>query len=116
MTATLGAHPPRIDLVVHAGEPVDFTVPVLDDAGVAVPSLSGWTAAAQIRTAPDSPTVLATLTAAVVGVTVRVTAPVADTAGWTWNTARWDLVLTSPTAVPHVLCAGWVRIYPTITH
>lgn len=112
---TVGAHPPKIDLVVHGGEPVDFSVPVLDAARAPVTSLAGWTAAAQIRLSADSP-VLATLTTAIEGSTVRVTATAAATAAWTWHSGQWDLILTSDAAVPHILCAGWVRLYPTITH
>lgn len=114
MTVTLGAHPTRIDIDVHAGEPVDFTVPVLDAAGVAQ-SLSGWSAAAQVRASADGP-VLHTFTTTIDGTAVRVTATAAATAAWTWPAGQWDLVLTSPTSVPHVICAGWVRVYPTITH
>ena len=115
---TVGTHPSRVDLAVHAGEPVDVTIPVLDgDTGLPVTSLNSWTVAAQVRAASGEP-VLATLTAAVEGVTVRITATAAATAAWAWPSpsAQWDVVLTSPTAVPHVLCAGWVRLYPTITH
>ncbi len=117
MSITVGAHPSRFDFVVHAGEAVDFTISDLTSNGAAVTSLTNWTAAAQIRTAPDSPTVLATLTAVVDGLTVHVTATAAATAAWAWpgNSAQWDLVLTSPALVPHILCAGWVRLYPSIT-
>jgi hypothetical protein len=116
VTTTIGTHPARVDLAVHVGEPVDFTIPVLDAAGVAVTSLTNWTTAAQIRATPGG-AVLATLATAVDGVTVRVTATAADTTGWSWpaSSAPWDLVLTSPALVPHILCAGWVRLYPSIT-
>lgn len=111
----IGAHPPRVDLVVHSGEPVDFTVPVLDDVGLPVTTLIGWTAAAQIRATPDGP-ILATFTATIVGVTVRITATKEQTVAWTFVAAQWDLIMTSPTGTPSPLCAGWVRLYPTITH
>ena len=111
---TLGTHPPRIDLTVRAGEPVDFTVPVLDETGVAVSSLTGWTPTAQVRAATGQP-VLATLTCTVAGGSVQVTATGVDTMAWSWTSAQWDLVLTSPAGVPHVLCGGWIRLYPTIT-
>lgn len=114
---TLGGHPDRLDLTVHAGQPVDFTIPILDAAGAAVTTLSGWTAAAQIRATADGP-ILHTFTATIDDddLTVRVTVTPADTAAWTWTVGQWDLVLTSSVSVPHVLCAGWVRVYPTITH
>jgi hypothetical protein len=112
---TVGTHPPRVDLTVHAGEPVDVSIPVLDGStGLAVSTLAGWTAAAQVRGTPDGP-VLHTFAPTVEGTSVRVTASAAATAAWTFTTARWDVVLTDTAAVPHVLCAGWVRIYPTIT-
>jgi hypothetical protein len=112
---TIGTHPPRVDLTVYAGEPVDFTIPVLDAAGAPVSTLSGWTAAAQVRVDPTGP-VLHTFTALLTGAQARVTATPGQTAGWVFATARWDLILTAPDATPHVLCAGWIRVYPTITH
>jgi hypothetical protein len=111
----IGKHPARVDLVVYAGEPVDFTIPVEDDGGAAVSNLSGWTAAAQVRGDPDGPQ-LAALTAAITGTNAQVTATPAATATWSFTSARWDLILTAPDATPHVLCQGWVRVYPTITH
>jgi hypothetical protein len=110
----LGTHPPRVDLTVHAGEPVDFTIPVLDAAGAPVVSLTGWTAAAQIRATPAGP-VLHAFTAAINGASARVTATPADTAAWGFTSAQWDLLLTAPDSTPHILCAGWVRVYPTVT-
>ena len=106
MTAPIvvGAHPERIDLDVRVG--VDFTAPVLDAAGVGVTSLAGWTVAAQIRAGSSSP-LLGEFTVTIVGTSVHVTATAATTAAWDWDAARWDL---------HVLCAGWVRLYRTITH
>lgn len=117
MTTTLGTHPPRIDLVVHAGEPIDFTVPILNEDGSAVTfSLAGWTPTAQIRVAAGQP-VLATLTCTIIGTSVAVTATGAETAAWSWpsSSGQWDLVLTSPAGIPHILCGGWVRLYPSIT-
>lgn len=112
---TIGAHPAQVDLTVHAGEPVDFTVPVLNSDGTAVSGLSGWTATAQARATADGP-LLHTFAAAVDGATVRVTAAAAETSGWTFTRAQWDLLLTAPDSTPHVLCGGWIRVYPTITH
>jgi hypothetical protein len=116
LITTLGAHPDRVDLTVHAGERIDFSIPVLDADGAAVTSLAGWDPAAQVRAAPGG-NVLATFATSIEGVTVRVTATSADTAAWAWpvSSAQWDLVLTSPDGVPYILCAGWVRLYPTIT-
>ena len=111
---TLGAPPARLDVDVRAGEPIDFSVPVLDAAGVAL-SLTGWTGAAQVRASAAGPLLHAFTVALGVG-EVRVTATGVQTAGWTWRAACWDLVLTDPFGVSTLLVAGWVWLYPTITH
>lgn len=116
----IGTHPPRVNLTVHAGEPVDFTVPALNgDTGLPVATLAGWTAAAQIRVNQQpGAQLLHNLTVAIEGVTVRVTATSAQTLTWTaWGktSAPWDLILIDTTDTPHVLCAGRVRVYPTTT-
>lgn len=117
MTDTVGTHPARLDLTVHAGEPVDVSISVLDALGVPVPNLTGYTAAAQAR-AGDGPDAALLHTFAVtfdVGA-VRVQADGDATAAWTFLSAPWDLVLTAPGGSRSVLVAGWVRRYPTITH
>ncbi len=116
MTAPLviGAHPERIDLDVRVG--VDFTAPVLDAADLPVSSLAGWTVAAQIRASAGGP-LLGELTVVIDNTSVHVTAAAATTAAWTFDAARWDLVLTNPGGIPQPpICAGWVRLYRTITH
>lgn len=108
----LGAHPARLDLVVHTGDPVDFTVPVLDTLGV-TPSgwPSGWTAAAT-ATAPDG-TVLHTFTATLTSTTVEVAATGAQTAAWAWSAyaARLKVTVTPPAGAAETVGLGWVRLY-----
>lgn len=113
MITTVGRNPSRIDIEVDAGEPVDFTVPVLDGAGAAQP-LSGWVLAATVRRDPASP-VLDTFTATAETGGIRIYAPGEDTASWVgWPTlsAPWTLWLTPPASQPYLFAVGWVRVTP----
>lgn len=114
---TIGAEPERIDIDVHPGERVDFTVPVYDSTG-ALQNATGWTVLAQVRHSPTDAVLYAfTLAAGASG--VRVQAPEADTASWaSWapSTVPWDLWVTPPANPPFVLAAGWVRVESTISH
>ena len=111
LTTTIGREPARIDIDAVCGEPVDFTVPVLDATGAAE-DLAGWTLLGQIHVGE---TVLYTFTteeaASDGGVTV--TAPGADTEAWAdWSvpSARWSLWFTPPASQPYLFAAGWVRV------
>lgn len=108
-----------LDVTVHAGEPLDVSVPVLDAAGLPVALSGGWTATAQIRHNPRGD-LLHTFTPAVEATSVRLTATAVQTRGWadTWATplAAWDVVLTDPAGTPHVLGPGRIQVISTITH
>ncbi len=106
----LGAHPARLDLVVHPGDPIDFSVPVLDADGAAQ-SLAGWGVAAT-ASAPDG-TVLHTFSTSISGTSIRVQATAAETRAWLWNVYAARLVVTG-TPVSEVaveLAVGWIRLY-----
>jgi hypothetical protein len=77
----LGAHPQRLDLTMHAGDPIDVAIPVLDSDGVSV-SLSGWSAAAGAYDTGGA--VLWDFTPTVVSNAIRVTATSAQTGSWAW--------------------------------
>lgn len=114
---TVGADPARIDIEVYPGEPVDFTVPVPDSAGVAQ-DVSLWTVSAQARAA-RSTAVLHTFTLdpGEDGVTVTVTEDeTASWAAWSVPSARWDLWVTPPGGDATPLATGWVRVKATVTH
>jgi hypothetical protein len=105
----------RQDVTVRSGEPVDFTVSVLDALGP-VASLAGWSAAAQVRAShADDAELLFEFDVTIEGLLVRVQAAPADTLAWTFRTAPWDLVLTDPDGVRSALLEGWVRHRPTRT-
>lgn len=106
----LGQHPARLDLAVHPGDPIDFTVPVLD-ADDAAQDLSGWAVAAT-ATAPDG-TVLHTFTTTVSGTSIRVQASTAETRAWLWSVYAARLVVTgTPVAEAAIeLATGWIRLY-----
>jgi hypothetical protein len=107
----IGAHPQRLDLYVHAGDPVDVAIPVADSLGVAV-SLSGWTCAA--RAYDPSGTVLWDFSPTIVSNQIRVTATSAQTATWTWlpYAARLVVTATPPAGAPMPITTGWIRFYP----
>jgi hypothetical protein len=108
---TVGREPDRIDIELAAGEPVDFTVPVLDAAGAAQ-DVSAWTVVATIR-AGRGGTTLYTFTPTLSVAGVRLAATGATTAAWaTWpvSVARWTLWVTPPGGEPDPLAAGWVRV------
>jgi len=106
----LGAHPARLDLVVHPGDPVDLLVPVLDGDGEAQ-DLSGWSVAAP-ATDPNG-TVLHNFTTAISGTSVEVSASTAETRAWAWSGYAARLVVTgTPVAEAAVeLAVGWIRLY-----
>lgn len=108
----IGFHPQRLDLTVHAGDPIDVSIPVLDGLGVAVP-LAGWSAAAFAYQFIGGP-VLHTFTVAIVSDKVRVSATSAQTAAWSWPVyaARFVVTATPPAGTPIPITLGWIRFYP----
>jgi hypothetical protein len=106
-----GYHPQRLDLTVHAGDPIDEAIPVLDGLGAAV-SLAGWSAAAVAETVDG--TVLHTFTPTIVSDQIRVAATSAQTRAWNWSVyaARLTVTGTPPAGSPITLGSGWIRFYP----
>jgi len=120
---SIGAEPARHDIETCPGEPVDFTIPVLDAAGAAQP-LAGWTLEARSGPLWTSPA-LHTLTLDAVaptgtpgepgydpgGIRVSATGDHTETwAEWLVPVARWSLWLTPPASQPYLFAAGWVRL------
>jgi len=106
-----GYHPQRLDLTVHAGDPIDEAIPVLDGLGAAV-SLAGWSATARAEQVDG--TVLHTFTPSIVSDQIHVAATSAQTAAWTWPVyaARLTVTATPPAGSPFPLVQGWIRFYP----
>jgi hypothetical protein len=117
MTAqTVGTPPQQIDINVAAGEPIDFTVPVLD-ADDDVVDVTGWTGLAQIRPHAGG-ALLHTLDCATSADGVQVTADSDDTAAWAaWRDpmARWDLWVVPTSEDPRPLARGRVFVRSPIT-
>jgi hypothetical protein len=116
MAQTVGNLPDDVDVEVYAGEPVDFTVPVLDD-DAAEQDVTGWTGTAQVRRYPGGP-LLHTWTLALSDAGVQVTATGEQTAAFTsWPTrqARWDLWVTEPDEDPRPICRGRVIVRSRIS-
>lgn len=110
---TLGVHPARLDLVVHPGDPVEFSTSVLADDGD-VADLTGWAVAAT-ATAPDGQ-LLHTFTASAPSPTsgvIDVAATPTETAAWAWSVyaARLAVTATPPGGSPLPITTGWVRLY-----
>lgn len=106
----LGAHPQRLDLAVHPGDEVNFTVSVLNAAGAAQ-DLTGWTVAA---TATDPNGVLLhDFTTTIVGTSIRVFASTAQTRAWLWPVYAARLVVTGtpPSEAAVDIANGWIRLY-----
>lgn len=107
----LGAHPARLDLAVHSGDPVDFTVTVLDDTGGAV-DLSGWDVSATATAADGTVLHNFTTTGSSAGV-VEAAATEVETAAWAWSVyaARLVVSVTPPGGSPIPQTVGWIRLY-----
>ena len=116
MAQTVGVRPQEIDIDLAAGEPIDFTVPVLDDAVQPV-DVTGWTGVAQVRPHAAGK-LLHTLALVLSSSGVRVTADTEDTAAWAlWRSplARWDLWVTEPSEAPRPLARGRVFVRSPIS-
>ena len=108
----LGAHPTRLDLCIHPGDPIDVRVPVLDGAG-ATPNTwpTGWTAAA-IATSPDGQ-LLWSFTPTFTSTAVEIAATPAETGTWAWTgyAARLVATVTPPGGAASEIAVGWIRLY-----
>lgn len=105
-----GAHPQRLDLYVHPGDPIAVSMPVLNAAGAAQP-LSGWAAAATV-TAPDGQ-LLHDFAPAIVSDQIQVVATPQQTAAWAWPVyaARLTITATPSGGGPMPVALGWIRLY-----
>jgi len=107
----IGRHPQRLDLTVHAGDPIDVAIPVYDNTGAAV-TLTSWTCAAHALDVNN--TVLWDFAPTIVSNQIRVTATSAQTGGWTWTPYAVRLVVTAtpPGEAAISIATGWIRFYP----
>jgi hypothetical protein len=108
----IGTHPLRLDLSVHAGDPLDHYIPVRDAAGVLL-DLTSWSASATVLTADGG--TLATLDIVHDATGLTVLADEADTAAWlgVWPTySPWRIRAAHPSGEPIFRAAGWVSLYP----
>lgn len=108
----IGAHPARLDLTVHAGDPVDTLVAVLESDGDSQ-SLDGWTVTAKALD-PTNGTVLHTFTTTGVAGSIRITATPAETRAWSWTYYAVPLEVTAapPAGAASPITAGLLRFYP----
>ena len=104
----------RFDLIIEQGADYEATIPVLDEAGQPQ-TLTGWTAAGQIRAGYASTTALATLdlTAGATDIILRV--PAATSAAWGFRLARYDVEVVAPGGATTRLVEGAVVVRPEIT-
>lgn len=108
---TLGAHPTRLDLTVHAGDPVGVSIPVLDGEGTAQ-SLVGWTCAA--HAIDTGGTVLHDFAPTINTDQIVVAATAAQTGAWAWSAyaVRFVVTATPPAGAASPITVGWIRFYP----
>jgi hypothetical protein len=114
-TFRLGTSLPRIDIAVRAGQALEFSVPVLDSAGLVVPAAGIASARAQVREGLSGGTLLHEFSTESGGATVStdglvvLTATAEQTAAWsaTWPAAGawWDLEVTDVADQPHQITA-----------
>jgi hypothetical protein len=105
-----GAHPQRLDIYVHPGDPIAIAIPVLDSTG-ATQSLSGWTAAATVK-APDGQ-LLHDFAPSIASDQIQVAATSAQTTAWSWPVyaARLVITATPPAGAAAEIASGWIRLY-----
>lgn len=106
----IGIHPQRLDLYVHAGDPIDVAVPVLDATGATLPLL-GWSATATATTPAGQ--LLVDFAPTIIADRIRVAAAPAQTATWQWPVfaARLLVTATPPSGQPANITLGWLRLY-----
>jgi hypothetical protein len=106
----IGAHPQRLDIYVHPGDPIAIAIPVLDSTG-ATESLSGWTAAATVKT-PDGQ-LLHDFAPSIASDQIQVAATSQQTGAWAWSAyaARLTITATPPAGGAAEIATGWIRLY-----
>lgn len=115
MTALLlgiGTHPLRLDLSVHAGDPVNHYIPVRDAAGTLL-DLTAWSASCRVLTSERQLLAALTISHDATGLTVLATP--AETLAWlgAWPTySPWEIRAAHPDGEPIFRAAGWVSLYP----
>lgn len=110
----IGTHPLRLDLSVHAGDPVEHYIPVRGADGVLL-DLTSWTATAVVLTPDGQPLPGGNLTITHDATGLTVIASAADTTGWltAWPSySPWRVRATHPSGEPIFRAAGWVSLYP----
>lgn len=104
---------------LNQGETSSLVFPVIDEFGAPV-TVTGWVGKSQIRASDGSPAVLYEWSVAhsnitVTGTTVTLRVPAADSAGWTWTNALYDLILTDQSGNVYRIAEGPVVVDPAIT-
>ncbi|MBV9919993.1 MAG: hypothetical protein JOY78_03935 [Pseudonocardia sp.] len=109
---SLGAHPQRLDLYVHPGDPIDVSIAVLDGSG-ATPGTwpTSWAQAANITDADGA--LLWSFVPTTTSTAVVLSATSQATATWAWSAYAGRLVVTvtPPGGGPAPLALGWVHLY-----
>lgn len=108
----IGTHPLRLDLSVHAGDPVEHYLPVRDAAGTLL-DLTSWSTSCRVLKTDGTQLATLTITHDVTGLTVLATP--AETLAWlgVWPTySPWRIDAAHPSGEPIFRAAGWVSLYP----
>lgn len=102
----------RVDIHIPQGADYRVDIPALDDDG-RPRNLAGWKARAAIRHSPDTE-LLAEPTVEVKPGRVVLVIPGAESAGWDWTRARWEVSLTGPRGQLERLVVGRVWVDRTL--
>lgn len=109
---TIDNRPATVNLNLYAGDDVNLSIAVTDNAGTPA-DLTGYTAKAQIRATADAPTAK-DFVAAVDADTVTLILTSAETTDMPVK-GVWDCQITSTTGAVTTLCGGTVTTTPEVS-
>ncbi len=107
-----GTHPIRMDLIVHAGQPLRQVIPVYDAAGELL-DLTQWAASAEVLGTSTPVLGEITLDHDDLGLTLRATGE--QTLEWVtlWpGYSQWRIRAAHPSGEPVFSTNGWLALYP----
>lgn len=120
----------QLNLNFKQGADATVNLTVVDANGAAIPNPTGYTVRAQIRATPTGPVLFEWNTTGGAGIgtatitysnttqttTVALVVTKAQSALFTWGSALWDCIVTSPANQTACVAEGTVAIDPAITY
>lgn len=102
--------PPTVDISIYRNDTEIKTVRVKNRTTRQLEDLTGVTALMQLRSTPDSATILYTFTTTIANNEITISIPQANWATITWTTGVYDLQLTYPSGVVETLFRGTLTV------